>query len=139
MAMVDYIFYRVYWAYKKKGESAKVLSLLYMTMVFAFFFFPLALFLCELLRDPGRRNDGYLLAIYLLIVLACSYLKFFPNKKICLINKKFNKNHSNHLIPDWCFFVILPLSIAWGITTYYLLVKFFINPFALRGIIYNLL
>lgn len=137
--MMDYIFYRVYWAYKKKGESAKTLSLLYMTMVFAFLCLPLALFLCELLRDPWRRNDGYLLSIYLLIVLIYSYLSFLSKKKIYLINKKNKNNHLNHVIPDWWFFVILPLSIAWGITIYYLLVKFLITPFSLRGVIYRLL
>ena len=57
LKMMDYIFYRVYWAYNKKGESAKFLSLLYMTMVFAFLFYPFALFLCELLRDSYHRND----------------------------------------------------------------------------------
>ena len=137
--MIDYIFYRVYWAYNKKRESAKFLSPLYMAMVFAFFFFPFALFLCELLRDSYHRNDGYLLSIYLLMILVYSYLRFFPNKKIWLINKKFEGNGYNHKIPDWCFFVVLPLSIVWGIITYSLLVKFFIKPFALRGIIYNML
>lgn len=85
--MIDYIFYRVYWAYNKKRESAKFLSPLYMAMVFAFLFFPFALFLCELLRDSYHRNDGYLLSIYLLMILIYSYLRFFPNKKIWLINK----------------------------------------------------
>lgn len=136
---MDYIFYRVYWAYHKKGESAKILTTLYMTMVIAFLFFPLALFLCELLRDPWRSNDGYLLLIYLLTVFLYSYLRFFPNKKICLINKKFCKNSYNHLIPNWCFFRILPLSTAWGITAYALLAKLIINPLGLRGFIYNLL
>ncbi len=137
--MMDYIFYRVYWAYNKKGESAKFLSLLYMTMVFAFLFYPFALFLCELLRNPCHGNDGYLFSIYLLIALIYSYLRFFPSKKILFINQKFNGNHYNHKIPDWCFFLILPLSIVWGVAAYSLLVKFLIKPFALRGIIYNLL
>ena len=138
---MDYIFYRVYWAYSKKKESAKILSLLYMTMVlwFWFCFFPFALFLCELLRNPWHGNDGYLLSIYLLIVSIYSYLRFFPNKKISLINKKFDRNPYNHKIPDWCFFTVLPLSIVWGIATYALLVIFLIKPFAFRGIIYNLL
>lgn len=136
---MDYIFYRVYGAYNKKRESAKILGLLYMTMVVAFSFAPFALFVCELLRDPCRSNDGYYLSGYLLIVLICTYLKFFPSSKICLINKKFGKNHYNSLIPDWCFFVILPLSITCGITIYYLLVRYVITPFALRGVIYNLL
>ena len=115
--MIDYIFYRVYWAYNKKRESAKFLSPLYMAMVFAFLFFPFALFLCELLRDSYHRNDGYLLSIYLLMILIYSYLRFFPNKKIWLINKKFEGNGYNYKIPDWCFFVVLPLSIVWGIIT----------------------
>ena len=136
---MDYIFYRVYGAYNKKRESAKILSLLYMTMVIAFSFAPLALFVCELLRDPCRSNDGYYLSGYLLLVLICTYLKFFPGSKIWLLNKKFDKNHYNRLLPDWCFFVILPLSITWGITMYYLSVKYIILPFALRGVIYNLL
>lgn len=136
---MDYIFYRVYWAYSKKKESAKFLSLLYMTMVFAFLFSPFALFLCELLRNPCHANDGYLLAIYLLIVLIYSYSRFFPNKKILLINKRFDKNRYNRKISDWCFFLILPLSIVWGVATYSLLATFIIKPFALRGVIYNLL
>lgn len=113
--MIDYIFYRVYWAYNKKRESAKFLSPLYMAMVFAFLFFPFALFLCELLRNSYHRNDGYLLSIYLLMILIYSYLRFFPNKKIWLINKKFEGNGYNYKIPDLCFFVVLPLSIVWGI------------------------
>ena len=137
--MIDYIFYRVYWAYKKKREAAKILCLLYMTIVLAFLFSPIALCLCELLRDPWRRNDGYLLSIYLLIVILYSYLRFFPTKRILSLDKKFDKNNYNHLIPDWSFFLILPLSIAWGISAYILLVKFLINPFALRGIVYNIL
>lgn len=47
---MDYIYYRVYWAYRKKRESAKILSFLYMTMVFAFLFLPVAFSFCELLR-----------------------------------------------------------------------------------------
>lgn len=137
--MIDYIFYRVYWTYKKKREAAKILCLLYMTMVLAFLFSPIALCLCELLRDPWRRNDGYLLSIYLLIVILYSYLRFFPTKRILSLGKKFDKNNYNHLIPDWSFFLILSLSIAWGISAYILLVKFLINPFALRGIVYNIL
>ena len=136
---MDYIYYRVYWAYRKKRESAKILSFLYMTMVFAFLFLPVAFSFCELLRDPCRRNDGCLLSIYLLIVLMYSYLRFFSNKKIRSINERFKENHLNQMIPDWWFFVFLPLSIAWGITIYCLLVEFLIIPFALRGIIYNLL
>lgn len=136
---MDYIYYRVYWAYRKKRESAKILSFLYMTMVFAFLFLPVAFSFCELLRDPCRRNDGCLLSIYLLIVLMYSYLRFFSNKKIRSINERFKENHLNQMIPDWWFFVFLPLSIAWGITIYCLLVKFLIIPFALREIIYNLL
>lgn len=136
---MDYIYYRVYWAYRKKWESAKILSFLYMTMVFAFLFLPVAFSFCELLRDPCRRNDGCLLSIYLLSVLMYSYLRFFSNKKIRSINERFKENHLNQMIPDWWFFVLLPLSIAWGITIYCLLVKFLIIPFALRGIIYNLL
>ena len=108
--MIDYIFYRVYWAYKKKREAAKILCLLYMTMVLAFLFSPIALCLCELLRDPWRRNDGYLLSIYLLIVILYSYLRFFPTKRILSLDKKFDKNNYNHLIPDWSFFLILPLQ-----------------------------
>ena len=42
--MIDYIFYRVYWAYNKKRKSTKFLSPLYMAMVFAFLFSPFALF-----------------------------------------------------------------------------------------------
>lgn len=136
---MDYIYYRVYWAYRKKRESAKILSFLYMTMVFAFLFLPVAFSFCELLRDPCRRNDGCLLSIYLLIVLMYSYLRFFSNKKIRSINERFKENHLNQMIPDWWFFVFLPLSIAWGITIYCLLVKLLIIPFALRGIVYNLL
>ena len=86
--MIDYIFYRVYWAYKKKREAAKILCLLYMTMVLAFLFSPIALCLCELLRDPWRRNDGYLLSIYLLIVILYSYLRFFHTKRILSLDKK---------------------------------------------------
>ena len=81
---MDYIYYRVYWAYRKKRESAKILSFLYMTMVFAFLFLPVAFSFCELLRDPCRRTDGCLLSIYLLIVLMYSYLRFFSNKKYVL-------------------------------------------------------
>lgn len=136
---MDYIYYRVYWAYRKKRESAKILSFLYMTMMFAFLFLPVAFSFCELLRDPCRRNDGCLLSIYLLIVLMYSYLRFFSNKKIRSINERFKENHLNQMIPDWWFFVFLPLSIAWGITIYCLLVKLLIIPFALRGIVYNLL
>ena len=106
---------------------------------FSISLFPIALCLCELLRDPWRRNDGYLLSIYLLIVILYSYLRFFPTKRILSLDKKFDKNNYNHLIPDWSFFLILPLSIAWGISAYILLVKFLINPFALRGIVYNIL
>ena len=139
MEMIDYIFYRVYWAYKKKRESAKILSLLYMTMLLAFFAFPFALFLCELLRNPWHGNDAYLYSIYLLTVFIYSCFRYFPNKKIRRINKKFDNSHYNRTIPNWCFFAVLPLSVAWGIAAYYLMVKFIIKPFALRGIIYNLL
>ena len=139
MAIADYIFYRVFWAYKKKGEAAKLLSLLYVAMVLVFFLFPFALFLLELLRDPWHRNDGYLYSAYLLIVFAYSCFRFFPNKNIRLLNRKYDKSHYNHSIPNWCFFVVLPLCMVWGIVAYSLVVKWLVKPFALRGIVYNLL
>ena len=137
--MIDYIFYRVYRAYKKKGEAAKVLSLLYMTMSLAFFFYPFAAFLGELLRDSLRRNDGYLFFIYFLMVLIFSYLRFLPRKRVGMINKRFDKYRLNRVIPDWCFFMVLPFCVVWGITVYILLVRFVIKPFVLRGMIYDLL
>ena len=139
MAMVDYIFYRVYWAYKRKGEAARVLSLLYVAMVLAFFLYPFAMFLCELLRDPGHKNDGCLFFIYLLAVLAYSSFRFFPDKNISLINGKYDKSHYNNTVPNWCFFAILPLSVVWGVTAYSFVVKLLVKPFALRGIVYSLL
>lgn len=137
--MVDYIFYRVYWAYKRKGEAARVLSLLYVAMVIAFLLFPFAMFLCELLRDSWHKNDGCLYFVYLLTVLIYSCFRFFPGKKICLINRKYDKSHYNNTIPNWCFFAILPLSVVWGIIAYSLVVKLLVKPFALEGIVYNML
>ena len=137
--MAEYIFYRVYWAYKRKGEAARVLSLLYVAMVLAFLLYPFAMSLCELLREPGHKNDGCLFFVYLLAALAYSCFRFFPNKNISLINKKFSKSRYNNTVPNWCFFAILPLSVVWGIISYSLVVKLLVKPFALRGIVHGLL
>lgn len=61
---MEYIYYRVYLAYQRKGDAAILLSPLYMAIVYALIFSPIAMFIIELLKDPQSSNSIYVLAIY---------------------------------------------------------------------------
>ena len=124
-------------AYQRKGDAAILLSPLYMAIVYALIFSPIAMFIIELLKDPQSSNSIYVLAIYMLLVLLYAFRKYFLKTDIKLLSKKFARKKINRSIPDWCFFTILPLCFIWWIITYSMIVDFIIKPLGLRGAIYN--
>lgn len=52
---MEYIYYRVYLAYQRKGDAAILLSPLYMAIVYALIFSPIAMFIIELLTIALNR------------------------------------------------------------------------------------
>lgn len=131
---MEYIYYRVYLAYQRKGDAAILLSPLYMAIVYALIFSPIAMFIIELLKDSQSSNSIYVLAIYMLLVLLYAFRKYLFKTDIKLLSKKFARKKINRSIPDWCFFTILPLCFIWWIITYSMIVDFIIKPLGLRGL-----
>lgn len=80
---MEYIYYRVYLAYQRKGDAAILLSPLYMAIVYALIFSPIAMFIIELLKDPQSSNSIYVLAIYILLVLLYTFRKYCLHTDIC--------------------------------------------------------
>ena len=139
MVIMEYIYYRIYLAYQRNGDAAILLSPLYIAIVYALIFSPIAMFIIELLKDPQSSNSIYILAIYMLLVLLYTFRKYCLHTDIKLLSKKFAQKKINRSIPNWCFFIILPLCFIWWIMTYSMMVDFIIKPLGLRGFIYNLL
>jgi len=130
------IFYRIYVIYLARDYPAKFVSSLYIAFIYIFLFAPVYGLCVDLIHGVDKLIIKFLYAFYFLLILIRIFIKYY-NKVILTNVFKENKN-KKIIFPNWCYFLILPLSMIFGIGLYILLSQSIMQKFNLEGYLYNL-
>ena len=134
--IINYIFFRIHMAYKAKHEPAMLNSILYLSCVFMFVLLPITGVVLEIVREGDRINPAFFI-LYFILILGFVTMKYGNKKKIEVLYEKYSQHKFNRVIPTYCFFLILPICIIFGISIYVIISKYFIDFDKIRDIIYN--
>ena len=123
-------------AYKAKHDPAMLNSILYLSCVFMFVLLPITGVVLEIVREGDRINPAFFI-LYFILILGFVTMKYGSKKKIEVLYEKYSQHKFNRVIPTYCFFLILPICIIFGISIYVIISKYFIDLDKIRDIIYN--
>ncbi len=128
---MDYIYYRMYVWYARKGDCAPVASMLFVTAVKFFLCFPLAGFMMALLSVGNRNADLAMYLLYAVVVFVHSLVRYAKRKDY--IFARYKRSKYNRSVSNWLIFSSLPLSLVGGISIYIFLNLNVIAPYDLNG------
>jgi len=134
--IINYIFFRIHMAYKAKHDPAMLNSILYLSCVLMFVLLPIAGIVLEIVREGDRINPVFFI-LYFILILGLVTMKYGNKKKIEVLYEEYSQHKFNRVIPTYCFFLILPICIIFGISIYVIISKYFIDLDKIRDIIYN--
>ena len=123
-------------AYKAKQDPAMLNSILYLSCVFMFVLLPITGVVLEIVWEGDRINPAFFI-LYFILILGFVTMKYGNKKKIEVLYEKYSQHKFNRVIPTYCFFLILPICIIFGISIYVIISKYFIDLDKIRDIIYN--
>ena len=123
-------------AYKAKHDPAMLNSILYLSCVFMFVLLPKTGVVLEIVREGDRINPVFFI-LYFILILGFVTMKYGDKKKIEVLYEEYSQHKFNRVIPTYCFFLILPICIIFGISIYVIISKYFIDFDKIRDIIYN--
>lgn len=114
MAIIDYIFYRLYMNFKnrKGGEDPRFYTSVYFIVTYGVFFFPVVFLIECIFKNQGTTSDIWTFICFVIIPIIV--IKRYNKRRIALLIKGYKNCTYNNLIPSWIFFLILPLSIIWA-------------------------
>lgn len=124
MAIIDYIFYRLYISYYKDGSSPRISASCYFSAIIASFLIPTC-FLIEYLFNNHELAVAYLIVLYIFIPIII--YKYYNRKKIATFLQRYKNYRHNKLIPSWIFFLLLPLALLWAFFISGLIIKYVLN------------
>ena len=124
--IINYIFFRIHMAYKAKHDPAMLNSILYLSCVFMFVLLPITGVVLEIVREGDRINPAFFI-LYFILILGFVTMKYGNKKKIEVLYEKYSQHKFNRVIPTYCFFLILPICIIFGISIYVIISKYFID------------
>ena len=131
----EYIFYRTYMAYKKKNDPALFSSVMYLIGIYFSLLMPIHSSIIDLFKGIGKNYEKGMMFVCMIIIGIYVIRKYYnPQnlKNILAQNRKKKK-----ILPTWCYFTILPISMVIGVALYGLITSFVIKKFGLEGIIYQ--
>ena len=123
-------------AYKAKHDPAMLNSILYLSCVLMFVLLLIAGIVLEIVREGDRINPVFFI-LYFILILGLVTMKYGNKKKIEVLYEEYSQHKFNRVIPTYCFFLILPICIIFGISIYVIISKYFIDLDKIRDIIYN--
>ncbi len=132
MGIVDYIYIRVYDAYKKKSDPARFSASLYVSLVVIQLFSPIVLFCAELFRTENETIDLIIFWGYFISIVVWTFCTF-NKKRIQRLSKQLSRDRYKSAIPTWIMFTILPISFIWSVAMYWLLRHYIIHPYQFEG------
>lgn len=124
MAIIDYIFYRLYISYYKDGSSPRFSASCYFSAIIASFLIPTCL-LIEYLFNNHELAVAYLIVLYIFIPIII--YKYYNRKKIATLLQRYKNYRHNKLIPSWIFFLLIPLALLWAFFISGLIIKYVLN------------
>lgn len=131
------IFYRVYIAYLNKDYPATFVSCLYITFIYMFLLAPIYGLCIDLFKGLDVNIVKFLYIIYVMVIFIVIFKKYYNKVTLNAILNR-NKNNKQYL-PTWCYFLILPVSMVFGISFYILISIQVLQRFSLEGYLYDLL
>ncbi len=131
------IFYRVYIAYLNKDYPATFVSCLYITFIYMFLLAPIYGLCIDLFKGLDVNIIKFLYIIYVMVIFIVIFKKYYNKVTLNAILNR-NKNNKQYL-PTWCYFLILPVSMIFGISFYILISIQVLQRFSLEGYLYDLL
>jgi len=131
------IFYRVYIVYLNKDYPATFVSCLYLTFIYMFLLAPIYGVCIDLFKGLDKNIIKFIYIIYVVVIFVMIFKKYY-NKVILHAILNGNKNNKQYL-PTWCYFLILPVSMIFGIGFYILISTQVLQRFSLEGYLYDLL
>ena len=131
----EYIFYRTYMAYKKKDDPALFSSLMYLTAIYIFLLMPIYGSIANLFRNNRNIYDQGIVVGSMISIGIYVIRKYYNPKNLKNILAQNQKKRK--ILPTWCYFTILPISMVIGVTLYILTSIYIIQGFSLEGIIYQ--
>ena len=117
--------------YAGKGDCAPVASMLFVTAVKFFLWFPLAGFVMALLSVGNRNADLAMYLLYAVVVFVHSLVRYAKRKDY--IFARYKRSKYNRSVSNWLIFSSLPLSIVGGVSIYIFLYVSVITPYCLNG------
>ena len=126
----EYIFYRTYMAYKKKDDPELFSSSMYLIGIYFSLLMPIHSSIIDLFKGIGKNYEKGMMFGCMIIRIYVIRKYYNPKnlKNILAQNRKKKK-----ILPTWCYFTILPISIV--VALYGLITSFVIKKFGLEGII----
>lgn len=126
MNIFDYIFYRIYKRYTKTDNyPSKFASSLFMFVMFFFLMASIFGIIHNYLIDSDNEIiNKFVYVLYGIAVFSFTFRRYYNQKKINKLKKKYSVNNLNEKIPDFIIFLALPISMIFGIFIYYLLSNF---------------
>lgn len=131
----EYIFYRTYMAYKKKDDPALFSSVMYLIGIYFSLLMPIHSSIIDLFKGIGKNYEKGMMFVCMIIIGIYVIRKYYNPKN--LKNILVQNQKKRKILPTWCYFTILPISMVIGVTLYILTSIYIIQGFSLEGIIYQ--
>ena len=127
----DYIFYRTYIAFKKRGEEQVIGPTIHVGNCFGGLFSPIwwGGYYVIVGRNPPK--------MYVFVMASLIYLLLFIRykKKYNQIIQKYSRSKYNKTIPVFLIYCMVAVCVLLGIILTVFLERFFLEPFHLEGIL----
>lgn len=113
MKIKDYIFYRMYIAYKKGNDFGTLNSVLYLSVIDGLIFLPFAFIIITIFHIEGYTR---LVPIFIPLMLAfiLNSVRYHKKDKFTVLHKKYKNSKYNSYIKNWMLYSLIFIAIAWG-------------------------
>ena len=122
-------------AYKKKDDPALFSSSMYLIGIYFSLLMPIHSSIIDLFKGIGKNYEKGMMFGYMIIF--CIFVIRYNYNKKNLNNILVQNQKKRKILPTWCYFTILPISMVIGVTLYILTSIYIIQGFGLEGIIYQ--
>lgn len=137
MVIFDYIFYRVYIAYRKADEFENASSILYLSACCFALSMPLLSFIYELMRGVESIILKIICGLFMVLITLCMSVRYLMFRKFEKLEEQFRTWRLNVIIPTWCFWFVLPICFALGLIGMFVTINYIIKPHHMFGIGYR--
>jgi len=116
MQIKDYIFYRMYLAYKKHEDGGRIEAILYFILIEYFLFAPIYIIIAVPFFDDNKKIiAGMILFIPMIIIFALNIKRYFKEGKVDQLKSKFKNSKYNRIIKNWMLYLLPFFAGAWGL------------------------